>query len=111
MLLFVAALSLALTVYRWWPIDGIIGNLFARGGHDTVWADGYSDKRWRAVRLGMCRDEVYNLIGLPIETGPIREGRVFESWTHSPGDTSYFQRYIEFKGDMVVEKINEFWLD
>lgn len=111
LLLFVAALSLVLTAYRWWPVDGIIGNLFAYGGHDTVWATGFSDHGWRAIRVGMRREEVYALVGPPIENATMPGGQGTEYWTRSPGDTNYFQRSIEFNRDRVVDKSSQFWLD
>ena len=109
LLLFVAAVSIALTAYRWWPIDGVISNLLAiRSEEDTVWADGYTDEAWRSVRIDMKRDEVYALLGLPL-VKDIDGGNAHECWTRSPADTDFFQRSLQFKGDTVICKWNRFF--
>jgi hypothetical protein len=101
----IAILALLLTAYRWRPIDGVID--FGNSGH-TVWAEGYSDTGFRAVRLGMKRDQVYALIGQPFEHSWIDpRGHTVEQWT-APGDdaNTFRRRDVIFSGDTVVEKVS-----
>lgn len=98
--------------FRWRPIDGIEGailSLFLR--EDTVWAEGYTNDRFRAVRIGMKRDEVYSLLGPPLYQWHNASGEVVEWWTHSPDDTHFRQRAIVFQGDRARRKIARFWVD
>jgi hypothetical protein len=123
LLLFVAGIAILLTAYRWWPLDGWIGIVFGSGSHhDTVWAEEYSDDGWSAVRVGMKRNDVYAILGRPLEIrnsrgmfdfDTIRQnpGEIVECWTQSPNDSSYFLRHVVFSGDIVVDKINEFYID
>jgi hypothetical protein len=102
----VVAVIIGLLV-RWWPIDGLLGNLLALGAEeDTVWAHGYSDSAFQAVRAGMGRREVYRLLGRPL-----RDWGDQEEWTYSPGDTHYRQRIVYFAGDVVVKKQADVWFD
>jgi hypothetical protein len=122
LLLFTAVVAIALVGYRLWPLDGWMGSLFSRVGDDTVWADGYSDNRWRSVYVGMKRDDVYELLGSPLEVQPNPKlfgfdaprqcpGEVVERWTRTPNNDSYSIRQLVFKGDVVVDKINIFYTD
>ena len=93
------------------PIDGFIGSLFLLFEDGTVWADGYSDAGFKAVRVGMSRSEVYKLLGKPITSYDDR-GRRCEYW--SAGQTiysSYRQREVVFKGDTVVRINTGAWID
>jgi hypothetical protein len=116
-----AIVGLALLAYRSWPMDGILGIVLATAD-DTVWADGYSESRWRDVKVGMKRDEVYALLGLPLEVrtkcsafdfDTLRQlpGEAVECWSRTPQNSNYHVRQIIFKGDVVVDKQNEFYLD
>lgn len=113
LLLFVTIVALTIPLFfRWWPIDGVFGNLLPIGvTEDTEWAAGYSDAAFREVRIGMKRDDVYALLGRPIQKWNWIKGEVHESWTRSPGDTTYRERQIVFKGDTVVKNIGEFYFD
>jgi hypothetical protein len=120
-LIFTALLSAALLAYRSWPLDGIEGIVFGFAD-DTVWADGYSDNLWHEVRLGIKRDEVYALLGEPLDIRTTRTpfdfdtlrqgpGEIVECWTRTPNNSSYHVRQIAFKGDLVVAKENQFYFD
>ena len=111
-LLFIAVVAMGLCAYRLWPIDGLIGNLFAIfNDEDTVWADGYTNEGWRSVAVGMKRDEVYALLGPPLDTQPTGVAGTLECWTRSPADTDYRRRDLEFSGDRIVHKWSEYWID
>lgn len=116
----VAALVLSL----WWrSIDGVSGNILAfLMSEDTVWADSYSDDSFRSVRVGITRDEVYVLLGPPLEIRRVlgtfdfdtrrqNPGEVVECWTRTPENSDYRVRQIVFNGNLVVDKSAEFYVD
>jgi len=113
--LLMSVASLALTGYHFWPIDGIVGSLFAIvSDDDTVWADGYSNEAFRAVHVGMKRDAVWRLLGPPlVAKGVDDNGDEYhlESWTLTPHDSNYHRREIKYDGDTVREKIGEYYID
>jgi hypothetical protein len=59
----------------------------------------------------MKREEVYELLGRPLAMKTNRNGEIVESWTRSPGDTTYRRREVVFKGEVAIEKIGQFWFD
>lgn len=108
-------LLLGVKLYRWQPLDGYTGSLWAALGDNTVWAPGYTDAGFRNVKIGMKRSEVYALLGQPLGTYSDPGGKVIESWaamgelTESNNyDCSVHIRHIAFQGDVVVEKVAEF---
>ncbi len=109
--LFTGAIALAPVAYRWWPIDGVVGNLLSLiCEEDTVWTGGYSNDAFRAIRVGMSRREVYSLLGPPINSLD-NGGGVIECWTHSPDDGHYRRRELTFQSDQVIKKVAEFYVD
>jgi hypothetical protein len=95
-----------ITAYRWWPLDGVSGAYYFRTHPDqTVWASGYTDVGFRAVRAGMTRKEVYALIGQPLETRDDVCGKVYttQSWIRNPDDAAYWRyRMVTFVGDTAI---------
>jgi hypothetical protein len=113
MLLFTAVVAAGLTLYRWWPLDGVAGILGPLlFGDDTVWATGYTDAGFRAVRVGMSRTEIYAILGPPFYATPNGTGQVAEDWTvldSSPdADCNLFVRQIWFQGDTATSRVAEF---
>ncbi len=96
-------------------LDGIHGWFFSRtvlGGEDTEYSPGYKDRAFRAVRIGMSRDKVLELLGAPIETGEIPEEALeILRYARSPSDKSYRVRVIQIRNSVVVAKISEFYID
>jgi outer membrane protein assembly factor BamE (lipoprotein component of BamABCDE complex) len=125
LLLATACIAVLIALVSIWArsLDGVLGNLFALvGPDDTVWADSYSGSSFRAIRPGMTRNEVYALLGPPLEvrqsnqmfdfdTARQNPGEIVECWTRTPEDSSYHVRQIVFKEDRVVDKNSEFYLD
>jgi hypothetical protein len=104
-------LTAGVALYRWQPLDGYGGTVMAAvWGNNTVWAPGYTDAGFRAVRIGMKRSEVYALLGKPLGTYPTSGGGVTEYWTQMGPDTdcSVYHRHVTFQGDVVVTKLAEF---
>src|SRR3954447_20359 len=93
-LLFTIFLALvAINVYRRWPT-------VAR----TSWAEGYTDKGFQAVRIGMTRDEVYALIGRPLEVDDKEdpeEHNVYQVEHWSRSQIGYLTREISFEKGVV----------
>jgi hypothetical protein len=113
MLLFTAVVATGLMLYRWWPVDGVAGILGPLVfGDDTVWATGYTDAGFRAVRIGMSRTEIYALLGPPLHVMPTKTGQVAEGWTtldSSPNaQCNLFVRQIWFQGDTATSIVAEF---
>ena len=117
--------ALALVIYRAWSMDGVIGTLLGLSleiarADDTVWATGYSGEGFRAIRKGMSRNDVYRRLGPPLDLSrypssgiqsPSAAGETVECWTATEHNSSYWVREIVFKGDTVVRKLSEFYVD
>jgi hypothetical protein len=51
LLQFTALVAVGLTLYRWWPLDGVMGSVgLLAFGDDTIWAKGYTDSGFRAAK-------------------------------------------------------------
>ena len=123
--LFLAAALVAVicALVRWSQLDGFGGAIFSLLlPDDTLWADGYSDDSFLAVRIGMERSEVYALLGKPLEVRPSPTmfefdarrhnlGEVLECWTQTPNNSHFHVRQVVFKGDTVVHKSSGFYVD
>lgn len=46
------------------PVQAVLGEFF---GQERIYADGYSDRRWNAVSIGMSKQDVLRILGQPIE--------------------------------------------
>jgi hypothetical protein len=105
--------ALALSAYRYWPVEGIFGyGLSVVFGEDTEWAGGYTDEGWRVVRIGMNEADVHSLLGPPLYVVWDRGGTVTTHWwTRSPSNGDYRERAVVFFGDKSVEKISGYWVD
>jgi hypothetical protein len=97
--------------------DGLDGALFALVWGDTAkYAAGYSDRAFRAVRIGMDANEVRSILGEPLEQADVSDVTPTHSvtWLHSVSPTkgNYRIRSIRFGADArVVEKFAEYWID
>ncbi len=107
-----AAVAAMIIGIHLWLIDGIggliWGSLFQE---DTAYAAGYTARGWRAVRLGMAEDDVRGRIGQPLQVWTNQDGSVGMRWSHSPGDTHYRCRVLQFDNGRVTEKHAEFYVD
>jgi outer membrane protein assembly factor BamE (lipoprotein component of BamABCDE complex) len=96
--------AIALVAYRWWPIDGFDG-MFDLSPGNTTWANSFTDDGFRAVRVGMKRDEVLALLGPPLEAGTSSSGYRVDSWTQSVTHLDRHRtRIITYKGGTVINK-------
>jgi hypothetical protein len=86
-------------------------------GFSTIYAQEFSESRFRNVRVGMSREEVEAIVGRPLrkvpwnqDSGPHDE----EMWHYSDqrDDTANFhRRWVFFEKGKVVTVINDFWVD
>ena len=74
MMIAVVVAAVALALARFLFIDNRPGDILwaaisAPGGHFTVYADGYSESRFRSLRAGMTVREVEDIMGPPLTKG------------------------------------------
>ena len=86
---------------RGYNVDDSIYSVVWGWATDTAWAEGYSEKKFAKVRLGMTRDQVQSIMGKPIWE-PNNE---YWSYTRSPSGTHYHQRGFVFSESGHVEEI------
>lgn len=80
----------------------------------TIWAPGFSEKKFNKIRIGMNSKEVLNILGRPLETsGDCQEEGCFWHYTKQDSGTSDFdQRWIVFNKSFQVEEIRKsFFID
>jgi hypothetical protein len=86
--------------------------------NDTVYADGYSEKKYEKIQLGITTQEVFRLIGRPLyELDLTQEGGTNGPdhacyWTKSKsGDGDYFFRSVFFQDGKVSKKLSYYYVD
>lgn len=80
---------------------------------ETVFAAGYSDQKWRRIRLGDSHGVVLERVGAPIlrTVSPNGTVRLFYS-EQGPRDTSYRKRIVVLDASgRVIQKKNYLYLD
>ncbi|NEN25697.1 outer membrane protein assembly factor BamE [Cryomorpha ignava] len=101
-------------------IDGISGEIWDFiYSTDTKYADGYSDKRFNEIKIGMTEQEVLDVLGEPLtEWNPYQNTRFKDKanfigfqYSVSPSDTHYRLRQVYFNKGVVAEKIGYFYVD
>jgi len=101
-------------VYRAYsPLDGVTGSLMASlpGFDDTVYATNYTDSGFGMIQIGMTRDQVYTIIGTPLDTWTNNDQSASERWSMSPHDSSFRLRVLIFSNESVSEKSAEYYFD
>ena len=113
MSIFVVVLVLAFSAYAIHVslLDGIDGTLLsALLGDDTIYAEGYSDVKFRQVALGSSQEEVLSILGPPLETG-VHNGESILRYAKSAQDSNYRVRVIVLRNGRVLDKRHEFYVD
>ncbi len=88
--------------------DSVFGCL---AGHDTAYAEGYTESGFCSLELGMTREEVVRILGRPLDYEESLRRREW-SYTKSPSSTSYHVRGVVFDAaGTLVAKRAELWLD
>ena len=111
------------------PRDILAAALGALDGEYTVYAKGYSEHRFRSIRVGMSIRQVEEIMGPPLEkgrwqvrsgSGPVTPGvgPLDDIWyytrggKHVPGRTaSYWRRAVLFRNGIVWGMDSTYWLD
>ena len=81
-------------------------------GHRTVYAEGYSDRGWNAVHVGMSKEKVLKILGEPLAqfTRRNRDYCAYSGW-EPDRKGNYHRRDVTFEDGHVSEKITEFCID
>jgi len=104
---FIASLLLYIT-------SGFESYCFIFPSIDTRYAEGFSEKAFAQVRVGMTKGEVLSLLGAPLGDA---FAQASSQWTFSQdgkctwADWAWLGRTIVFRDDRVVEKISRVWYD
>ena len=112
-LLIAAAILAALLVFleQKSPFESVVDEfVFLTLGEDTEMAAGYTDDRFRAVKLGDTEAAVRELLGDPLRYG----SRGQDSWmaySRSPADTHYRLRQLALRGGVVTGILAELYYD
>lgn len=111
----VAAISLFL--YFIYPlialdgISGVIAPLLMRT--DTLYAPGFSHRKFLHISPGMTMAEVEKRLGPPLDSYEVmhRIGEIGWRYSLTPSDSSYRTRIIFFRDGKVSERLSEFYVD
>ena len=86
-------------------------------GFCTNYSEGYSERRFNSLRVGMTREEVEAIIGAPLRILPRNQdsgSRDEETWKYSGRrdyTANYWRREVFFENGKVVVVIGDFWFD
>jgi hypothetical protein len=81
-------------------------------GHSTIYAPGYNESRFRAIRVGMTVSQVERLVGYPLERREPGWGVGDDLWLYTWKRSGHFRRrWVVFLNGKVVEVINDFYVD
>lgn len=117
----------SIIVFNYFLLDGLSGWIISYiDTSDTVYAQNYSDAKYRFVNKGSKAEEVFSLLGPPLKAWVYLNGEwnkcryevafntntiVSCEWSYSPSGGSYHRRSIEFKKGIVVAKQSEYYID
>jgi len=98
------------------PEDILKAMVSAIDGDFTLYAKGYSESRFRTVRIGMTTRQVKNLLGAPLnwDTPETSEASGEGIWCYTrPGKSpgSYWVRHIAFRNGVVDDINMHFYMD
>lgn len=90
------------------PIDLLYASIL---DHDTVYAEGFSQQRWRVLALGVSSHDVEASIGQPLRKTRLSRGREVWHYSVSPGDTHYWRKIAVLQGGRLVQLQDFFYFD
>jgi hypothetical protein len=116
MMIGVAALGGVLGAIRFVFIDHSPDQLLASVflGESTVYAKGYSEPRFRTLRIGMTASQVEAIMGPPLWKGTHPSFGLPHAWfytDHHDVTANYKRRWVAFQNGRVIEIINDFWVE
>ena len=103
---------------RVWPevrpyLSHPVGLILSTIDDDTVYTPGFTHRKFLAIEPGMTREKVERLMGGPPLDVMKYPDSNHEGWfySHSPGDMSYWRRYVLFKNSRVEHVFCDFYFD
>jgi hypothetical protein len=93
------------------PIDLIVSLI---AGHDTVYSKGYSEARFKRIRVGMTPDQVVALIGQPLAKHRTNTWNRDEIWMFSDqrtGTDNFWCRLVVIEAGKVSGIESSFMVD
>jgi hypothetical protein len=107
------------------PRDILLAMLSGLFGHTTIYARGYSESKFRSLRVGMSPRKVEEILGPPVAKGqwqepipgqPITPGKgpLDELWRYSRSEKpmgNYWEREVWFKDGVVHCLKREYYVD
>jgi hypothetical protein len=102
-LIAIALIGVAIAALRWIAVDS-----------GTVYAPGYNEGRFAAIRKRMTAEEVEALMGPPLSRSAWTANDPGQMWMYSRGatDTSdYTRRWVYLRDGRVEEVIRDYWYD
>jgi hypothetical protein len=110
------------------PMDILLASISALEGHSTVYAKGYSESKFRSLRVGMTAQEVEQIMGAPLERGEwmdtgdtvvgqpvtVGEGTPSDIWYYSAAAKArgdYWRREVWYRNGLVHQLDGTYYLD
>jgi len=110
------------------PTDILFAAISTLEGHSTVYAEGYSESKFRSLRVGMTARQVAEVMGPPLERGhwmdsgdtgvgqPITPGEGIPSdlWYYTGAGKArgnYWRREVWFRNGVVYRTDGTYYLD
>ncbi len=107
------------------PIDLLLASLSVVDGDYTVYGGGFSESRFRSVRVGMSERQVENIMGPPLWRGqwmapavglPITpgEGELNDLWHYTragKASGNYWRREVWFQDGVVYKTEKTYYVD
>jgi outer membrane protein assembly factor BamE (lipoprotein component of BamABCDE complex) len=111
-----AVLGVIVAFVRFVFIDNSPDQLLASAilGESTVYAKGYSEHRFRTIKVGMTASQVEAIMGTPLRKGLHPAFGLPDPWFytyHEDMTANYKRRWVVFNNGKVVNVINDFWVD
>jgi hypothetical protein len=118
----VAVCAVVLTLVRFlfidnWPDQVLLSALCALDGSATVYVRGYSESKFRSLRIGMTAHQVEQIMGPPLsrsQWATTRGGIADDVWNYTGANQplgDYKRRSILFRNGKVFEIYNFYYLD
>jgi hypothetical protein len=107
------------------PRDMLLAMVSVLSGHSTIYARGYSESKFRSLRVGMTPQKVEEIMGPPLAKGQWQEsipgqpitpgtGTLHELWRYSRAGKlmgNYWEREVWFKDGVVHCLKREYYVD
>ena len=91
-------------------LDGLDGFILSMLFEDsTQYAPGYTATAFRQIETGMREEQVYTLLGKPLDTHS--RDNTFYLWYSKPKKSHFRNRMVILRHGLVVDKNAEFYVD